>query len=155
MSSDIGITLKQKALQKHFEKLADAITDPDRFASKLYSKGFITRGKREAITSTMGISRYSKALQLLDVVEARVRSDPNAFKKFVRILKSVHGMQVIGDAVLGSYCEFRVIRFGTFPVNVTAKCMASYGYTLFVCYCRQASGSSRNRGFSISARKRF
>lgn len=88
-ASDVGIALKQKALQKHFERLADAITDPDRFASKLYLKGFITRGTMESITSTMGISRYSKALQLLDVVEARVKGDPNAFKKFVRIVKSV------------------------------------------------------------------
>ena len=86
----------------------------------------------------MGISRYSKALQLLDVVEARVRSDPNAFKKFVRIVKSVHGMQVIGDAVLGSYCEFRMIRFGSFPHSkmymaytllcvITGKLLAAQG----------------------------
>ena len=102
-TEDVGTTLKQRALQKHFERLADAITEPDRLASKLYSKGFITRGTRESITSTVGVSRFSKALQLLDVVEARVKNDPDAFKKFVRIVKSVHGLQAIGDAVLVSY----------------------------------------------------
>lgn len=119
-ASNVGATLKQKALQKHFERLADAITDPDRFASKLYSKGFITRGTRESITSIMGVSRYSKALQLLDVVEASVRSDPNAFKKFVRILKSVHGLQAIGDAVLVSYRKSMHLA-GSFPVALWSQ----------------------------------
>lgn len=97
----VRLQLKQRALQKHFENLADAIIDPDRFASKLYSKGYIDRGSRENITSRTGITRYSKALQLLNVVEAKVKTDRYAFKKFSRILRDVYRPQ--GDALLTTY----------------------------------------------------
>ena len=97
----VRLQLKQRALQKHFENLADAIIDPDRFASKLYSKGYIDRGSRENITSRTGITRYSKALQLLNVVEAKVKTDRYAFKKFSRILRDVYRPQ--GDALITTY----------------------------------------------------
>ena len=97
---------KAKAFQKHFAELADSITDPDRLASKLYAKGFIDRTTREDITTTTGVSSYTRTMKLLNAVEGRIRTDRFAFRKLTRVLCSIQSTKPVGEALMASYSEY-------------------------------------------------
>ena len=107
-----ALNLKAKAFQKHFDKLADSITDPDRFASKLYAKGLIDRTTREDVTTTTGVSSYTRTMRLLNTVEGRVRTDRFAFRKLTRTLCSIQSTKPVGEALMASYSECTTCNHG-------------------------------------------
>lgn len=72
-----------QAFRTHYSDLATGILHPDKLASILYAKSLISRGTKEAVQTTLGISTAQKAAMLLSAVETTLitSTQPHAILK--------------------------------------------------------------------------
>lgn len=72
-----------------------AVTDPGPFGQLLVQEGFAEPQTVTGIVTTMGLNNYQKVSQLLQIVDARIKTSQNAtemFQKFVQMFQDPLGL---------------------------------------------------------------
>ena len=82
--------------------------DLSHIAGELYSKGIIARDTHSKVSYHMH-TENERAVKLLDAIESRIRVKPSVLKEFICILESEPYTSSLADALIQSYCEFKMM----------------------------------------------
>lgn len=106
-SKSSGNSSGHAAIQKHFNKLWDAISNSgmNELTTKAFEKHLITPELERMVFSTNGTSSDVKANALLSAIHVRIKTDPSAFDDFVEILRSMPAYQYLADNLTKEHCS--------------------------------------------------
>ena len=110
----------REAYTKAYDDIVDAITNPDAFASALFSAELISKDNRDAAMNERGATPYNRAVQLASAAETMVRLDTDSFSKFLTELrKTSPAGKVIADRIANGECKqnFSMISRRQQPLN--------------------------------------
>ena len=81
-------TTAERVFRKNYAKLVEAIDSPTQFANDFYQEGLISESTKDA-ASEVGNTRLKqdKAVQLITAVQTKVKVDPKALPKVIRVLR--------------------------------------------------------------------
>ena len=92
----------------HFDQLVCGAVQPDLLAVKLYSKGLISETVKNDVTATVGVGASSKAITLMNAVEARMKVDSRpaqVMSELCEVMESEATLRPVSSRIRAALCE--------------------------------------------------
>ena len=92
-----------RTLQRYFSSLVEGLQDPDVVATRLYSVNVVPWSILERVTSTIGLSRFSKSAELMSAVRRHIITNPSSIDTFIQVLQDKSNLQEIAYSMKETY----------------------------------------------------
>ena len=99
MSRRNDLSVELFAFRRHYSDLVGSIQDPEDLSVFLYTKNIISPGVRDEVQESRGLTKRRKCEVLINAVEAKITSHPQAFHAFINVLRSMPYIAALADTM--------------------------------------------------------
>lgn len=104
----VSVSVELFAFRRHYSDLVGSIQDPEDLSVFLYTKNIISPGVRDEVQESRGLTKRRKCEVLINAVEAKITSHPQAFHAFINVLRSMPYIAALADTMARTVGEFPV-----------------------------------------------
>ena len=112
-SSDVS-TPELATWKEHYELMVSSIKDPDALAEEVCRVNIISSDVGDVITVSFFGDAEAKTRSLLQIIEGKVKGQPNCFHHFLAALRSIPDLSQLASVLLYSHGECLIISKGHF-----------------------------------------